>query len=96
MGCMSCVRGAIASLGIAVIAACLVPGPAARAEVGFLAIVEKLRAGQPLNPDETALYSAEVQRLIGKLASGQPLTLDERREVEALRQPGTALPPPPP
>jgi hypothetical protein len=80
--------GSLRGLQIAAILALLsaLPMPGARAEAGFNAVVEKLRAGQALTPDEAALYSTELQRLIGKLANRQTLTPDEQAEIKALRQ----------
>jgi hypothetical protein len=67
--------------------------PGASAELGFVAIVEKLRAGQKLTSDEAALYSSELQRLMGKMANGQILTPHEKTELEALGQPSSGQAP---
>jgi len=64
----------------------LPPAPVVGADGDFLAIVEKLRAGRSLTAEETALYSTELQRLIGKLANGDALTASERAELKAMDQ----------
>jgi hypothetical protein len=68
----------------------ILPVPGAKADASFIAAVEKMRAGQALTPDEAALYSTEIQRLMGKLANGRRLTPDEQAELNVLARAGSA------
>jgi hypothetical protein len=68
----------------------ILPVAAAKADAGFIAAVEKMRAGQALTPDEAALYSTELQRLMSKLANGRSLTPDEQAELNVLARSGGA------